>query len=251
MTDLVECSQSGRVLTITFDREPQLNALTHDMYAAVADGLDLAQTDETIRAVVITGKGEAFTAGNDLGEFAKPMPAGKPPVVRFLETLRDIEIPVLAAVNGPAVGVGLTMLLHCDLAFASETATFSAPFTRVGLVPEAGSSLLLPQAVGMAMANDILLAGRTLDADQALSAGLISRVFKTEELLASAASTAQDMADLAPNAMKKSKLLVRSSRDLVIKQMADESRHFADQLKSPEFTESVAAFLEKRSPQFS
>lgn len=251
MTDFVECSQSGRVLTISFDREPQLNALTHDMYTAVADGLDLAQTDETIRAVVITGKGEAFTTGNDLGEFAKPMPAGKPPVVRFLETLRDVEIPVLAAVNGAAVGVGLTMLLHCDLAFASETATFSGPFTRVGLVPEAGSSLLLPQAVGMAMANDILLAGRKLGADQALSAGLISRVFKPEELRDGTASVAQDMADLAPNAMKKSKLLIRSSRDLVIKQMADESRHFANQLLSPEFTESVTAFLEKRSPQFS
>ncbi|MEP3224716.1 MAG: enoyl-CoA hydratase-related protein [Parasphingorhabdus sp.] len=250
MTDLIESQTVARVLEIAFNREAQLNALTHEMYDAIADCLDNAKADENVRAVVITGRGTAFTAGNDLGDFAKPMPKGKPPVVRFLETLRDIEIPVIAAVNGPAVGVGLTMLLHCDLVFASDTAVFSAPFAQVGLVSEAGSSLLLPQAVGMALANDIFLTGRRLNAQEALAAGLISRIADPETLLSMAIETAQKVAHLAPGAVQKSKQLVRNSKELIITQMANESLHFAAQLQSSEFSESVAAFLEKRPPEF-
>lgn len=246
----IDIETAGRVMVLTINRPEQLNALTHDMYAGLADGLDQATENAALRSVVITANGGAFTAGNDLNDFAKPMPAGKPPVVRFLETLRDFEKPILAAVNGPAIGVGLTMLLHCDLAFASEVATFRAPFAHVGLVPEAGSSLLLPRALGNAWANDILLAGRTLTAAEALSAGLISRIFPATDLLHGTLAVAEDIARQAPTAMLKSKALIRNGRDLIKEQMARESADFAAQLQSAEFTEAVTAFTQKRDPVF-
>lgn len=250
MTGRVLSERRGRSLVLTLNRPEQLNALSHDMYAALADGFDIASQDGEIRAVVITGAGAAFTAGNDLGDFSRPMPAGKPPVVRFLETLRDFEKPVVAAVNGPAVGIGVTMLLHCDVVFASDAATFRAPFAHVGLVPEAGSSLLLPRALGMAMANDMLLAGRTLSASEALSGGLISRIASPAELLSLTMHVAADVAAQAPGAMKASKALIRAGREAVAEQMAREGAIFAQQLRSAEFREAVSAFLEKRPPNF-
>ena len=250
MTDHVRVERIERVLAITLDRPAAKNALTHDMYTAVADGLADADGSAQIRCVVITGEGDAFTAGNDLGDFAKPMPAGTPPVVRFLETLRDIDTPVIAAVNGVAVGVGLTLLLHCDLAFASENATFSAPFARVGLVPEAGSSMLLPRALGNAWANDILLAGRTLTSTDALVAGLVSRVVPLEDLRDLAIRVANQIASFAPNAVRESKRLIRADRNLIVECMGRESEVFWGQLGSKEFSESALAMKEQRAPVF-
>ena len=162
MTELVKIERDARVLSITLNRADKKNALTHAMYVAMADALELAHDDAQIRCVIISGAGDTFTAGNDLGDFAAGLPEGKAPVRRFLETILGCDKPIMAAVNGPAVGLGLTMLLHCDLAYASETATFRAPFPHIGVVPEAGSSLLLPAAVGIAWANDIFIAGRVL-----------------------------------------------------------------------------------------
>lgn len=250
MTEHLEIELHDRVLVIRFNRPDSLNALTHAMYSAAADGLERAASDAAIRAVVITAHGDAFTAGNDLNDFARPMPKGKLPVMRFLEALRDAPKPVIAAVNGQAIGIGLTMLLHCDLAFAADTATFRAPFPQVGVVPEAGSSLLLPRALGMAWANDILLAGRTLSAEEALMAGLISRVYAAEDLWPSTLETATAIAGQAPNATRKTKELIRAGRDAIAEQMARESVHFAAQLESPEFAESVAAIKEKRPAIF-
>lgn len=250
MGNHVRVEVDARVMTITLDRPDVKNALTHDMYCAIADALIEADDSGEIRCVVITGVGDAFTAGNDLREFAQGMPEGEPPVMRFLEALRDMDTPVIAAVNGVAVGVGLTMLLHCDLAFASENATFSAPFPRVGLVPEAGSSMLLPRALGTAWANDIILAGRTLTATDALVAGLVSRVVPAEELPDLAHEVAGRIASFAPNAMRESKRLVRSDRDRVIEQMNRENEVFLPRLKSAEFAEVAAAFKEKRAPEF-
>lgn len=250
MTEHVTVERQDRVLVIRFNRPAQLNALTQAMYGTIADGLEEAANDDALRAVVLTGNGDFFTSGNDLNDFATSAPKGKPPVIRFLEALGSAPKPVIAAVNGPAIGVGLTMLLHCDLIFASETATFRAPFVHVGVVPEAGSSLLLPQAVGMALANDIFLAGRTLTANEALSAGLISRVYSAETLLEETLATAQEVAHLAPNAIRKTKQLVRSGHDTVRRQMELELPLFAEQLQSPEFAESVAAIKEKRAPHF-
>ncbi len=249
MTDHFRIETHGRVLAVGLNRPEQLNALTHEMYTAISNGLDAAAADSQIRAVVIHALGPAFTAGNDLGDFSRPLPK-HPPVVRFLETLRDFEKPVIAAVNGPAVGIGVTMLLHCDLAFAGASATFRAPFAHVGLVPEAGSSLLLPQALGMAWANDLLIAGRTLTADEALCAGLVSRVLADDALLETSLEVATDVAAQAPTAMRHTKALVRGGRDAIMEQMKRESAHFANQLKSSEFSEAAAAFVGKRAPNF-
>ncbi len=250
MTNHIAVAREGKVLTITINRPEQKNALSHAMYAAMADALEKAQTDDQIRCVVITGAGDVFTAGNDMGDFAAGMPEGTPPVVRFLSALRDVEKPVVAAVNGPAVGVGLTMLLHCDLSFASDTATFAAPFAKLGLVPEAASSLLIPSSLGTAWANDILLAGRKLEAEDALKAGLISRVFPADELLAETMTVAHNVAALAPTAMKESKRLIRGRQEEVKQQMLAEAEVFGAQLRSPEFAEAAAAFMEKRAPVF-
>ncbi len=252
MTDQIKTTQDGHVLTLTIARPERKNALTQAMYGAMADAIVSANTDKSIRAIIITGEGDLFTAGNDLGDFASDMErkTGKPPVQRFLEAIRDAEKPLIAAVNGPAIGVGLTMLLHCDIAYASETADFRAPFTQLGLVPEAGSSLLLPATVGNSMANEILLAGRILTAEEALACGLVSRVVPAAQLLPEAGKTAQKIAASAPSAILKSKALIRGNRDAVANRMAAESKAFAEQLQSPEFAEAAAAFAQKRKPVF-
>lgn len=250
MTSLVKTERDSRVLSITMNRAEKKNALTHDMYAAMADALQLAQDDAQIRCVIITGDGDTFTAGNDLGDFAAGLPEGKPPVVRFLESIVHCDKPVMAAVNGPAVGVGLTMLLHCDLAYASDMATFRAPFPHLGVVPEAGSSLLLPASVGTAWANDIFIAGRVLNAAEALSAGLVSRVFPAAALLPECRAIAARIAAQAPNAMRGTKRLVRSNRPAVIARMEEEGALFNAQLKSPDFMEAAMAYMQRRLPNF-
>ena len=250
MTDHITRHQDGYVLTLTIARPERKNALTQAMYGALADALVAADSDPSIRVTIITGEGDMFTAGNDLGDFSSGMPAGKPPVQRFLEAIRDLQKPLLAAVNGPAIGVGLTMLLHCDIAYASETANFRAPFTQLGLVPEAGSSLLLPATVGNSMANEILLAGRILSAAEALDCGLVSRVVPAADLHAAITACASAIAASAPTAIRQSKRLIRLNKKAIRDQMAAESIVFADQLKSREFREAATAFAEKRKPVF-
>lgn len=250
MTEHVSVSLENRVMKIQLTRPEAKNALSHAMYTAMAEGLEQAQASNDIRCVLLTGSEDSFTAGNDLADFAADMPEGEWPVMRFLNTLRDMDTPVLVAVNGLAVGVGVTLLLHSDLAFASTEASFAAPFTKIGLVPEAGSSLLLPMALGNAWANDMLLANRKLDAQEALLAGLVSRVLPAQELMATATDVAENIASLAPGAISASKRLIRNNREGIIAQMQAEGEIFAAQLKSPEFAESVAAMMEKRAPNF-
>ncbi|WP_370236766.1 MULTISPECIES: enoyl-CoA hydratase [Henriciella] len=252
MTEHITTAIADRILTITINRPERKNALTQAMYGAMADALNGANDDKAVRAIILTGEGDLFTAGNDLTDFASDMDrkTGKPPVQRFLEAIRDAEKPVIAAVNGPAIGVGLTMLLHCDIAYAADTANFRAPFTQLGLVPEAGSSLLLPATVGNSMANEILLAGRIVSAEEALACGLVSRVLPAGELMAAALDCAGRIAASGPTAIRKSKALIRGNRDAVAARMAEEGQHFAEQLKSPEFAEAAAAFAQKRPPVF-
>ncbi|KCZ49442.1 enoyl-CoA hydratase-related protein [Hyphomonas pacifica] len=250
MSEHIIESLEDRVLTLTLNRPERKNALTQAMYAALADAINGANDDKGVRAIIITGAGEMFTAGNDLTDFASNMDDGEPPVARFLSAIRDAEKPLIAAVNGPAIGVGLTMLLHCDIAYAADTADFRAPFTALGLVPEAGSSLLLPLTVGNSMANDILLAGRILTAEEALASGLVSRVLPAGDLLAAAQKTAAAIAASAPTAMRRSKGLIRANRDAVKARMDAEGKIFAEQLKSPEFAEAASAFAQKRKPVF-
>ncbi|MDQ2091496.1 enoyl-CoA hydratase-related protein [Marimonas arenosa] len=251
MSENIRIGREGRVVTLTIAREDKKNALTQAMYGALADALLAYGESDNDRALVITGAGDMFTAGNDLKDFARgDREIEEPPVWRFLNAIRDCPKPVIAQVNGPAIGVGLTMLLHCDLVYAGRSATFSAPFVKLGVVPEAGSSVLLPAAVGMAMANDILLAGRVLDVEEALRAGLVARVFDDAALDAEVGRVAAAVAMAAPRAMRLSKALIRSGRDAVAEQMAREAKHFAAQLQGPEFAESVAAMAEKRLPDY-
>jgi enoyl-CoA hydratase/carnithine racemase len=168
-----------------------------------------------------------------------------------LNAISSCPKPIIASVNGLAIGVGLTMLLHCDLVYAGESALLSAPFVSLGLVPEAASSLLLPQAVGPAVANDIFLTGRRLTAQEAHDYGLVSRVFPDDALAEGVAEIAQNVAASSPTALKRSKALIRHELDHIRAHMATEGKAFGEQLRTPDFAESVAALKEKRRPNYS
>lgn len=251
MTDYIRIEQGDRLITVTFNRPEKRNAITQEMYQAMADAVNGYAADNENRALMITGVGAGdgayFTAGNDLQDFAMGSRSeGLPPVVQFLHAIKDCPKPLIAAVNGPAIGVGLTLTLHCDLVYAAQSATFSAPFVKLGLVPEAASSMLLPAAIGMAAANDVFMTGRTLTSDEALRMGLVSRVFDDGDFHACALELARTVADAAPNAMRHAKALVRSQNAAITERMNAESEIFATQLQSPEFSESVAAMMAKR-----
>lgn len=251
MTENITFNTVERVTTMTISRPAKRNAITQDMYAAMADALEEYARSDDSRAFVITGAEDYFTAGNDLQGFASgPRGDEVPPVARFLAAVSTCPKPLIAAVNGPAIGVGVTMLLHCDLIIATDTATFSTPFVQLGLVPEAASSLLLPATVGMAVANDMLLANRVLDADEAVRFGLVSRVCPFADLKVETGKVAAQLANAAPNAMLKSKSLIRQGQEQVAAQMEKESVLFAEQLSSPEFAEVIAARMQKRMPDF-
>ncbi|MAP94139.1 MAG: enoyl-CoA hydratase [Ponticaulis sp.] len=250
MTEFIKVEHQEKVCVITISRPEAKNALTQDMYGAIADALVDADSRSDVRAVLLRADGDIFTAGNDLRDFQSGKSDGEPPVGRFLRAIRDVDVPFLIAVNGAAIGVGLTMLLHADIVMASETASFKAPFAQIGVVPEAGSSLLLPQAVGLAWANDILLTGRSVTAEEALSIGLISRVYPADQLDGEAHKLAHQIAAMAPNAMKESKRLIRASRETIAAQMDKELVVFGRQLQSAEFKEAATAFFEKRPPVY-
>ena len=251
MSEHIKITRADRVVTLTIDRQDKKNALTQAMYGAMADALEAYAKSDEDRAFVITGAGEMFTAGNDLTDFAKGDREEKvPPVWRFLGALSTCPKPVIAAVNGPGIGIGLTLLLHCDLVYGGERATLGAPFVKLGLVPEAASSMLLPAYVGMAIANDILLAGRTLSAAEAERFGLVARVFDDADLKAEVGKIAAGVAASAPTSLRLSKDLIRHQREAVATHMAAEGKLFAAQLQAPEFAESVAAVMQKRAPNY-
>lgn len=259
MTEHVIVTLDKGVQTLTLNRPDKKNALTPEMYGALADGIERAERDPAIRVTLITATGDAFTAGNDLGDFAKagqtPVddePAEKPHVTRFLENIAAAEKPLVAAVNGLAVGVGVTMLLHCDLVYAGASATFQMPFVNLGLVPEAGSTLLLPRLIGMQKAGDLLFTGKKIGAEKAEALGLVAEVFPDNALSGEAAARAQALAAKAPNAVKITKALLKGKdRELVAAQVRAEARHFGTQLRSAEVKEAISAFFEKRPADFS
>ncbi len=255
-SDHIQVHKDAGVLTLTMNRPEKKNALTQDMYAALADNVVAAQSDPEVRVVLLTGTGDSFTAGNDMGDFAGSGDETRgenelPPVGRYLQAILNAEKPIVAAVNGLAIGVGVTMLLHCDLVYASPNATFQTPFVNLGLVPEAGSSLLLPKLIGTQKANDMFLLGTKVSADEAEKMGLVCSLFDEEALLDEASSRAKALAAKAPNAVKLTKQLVRQDHENVAQQMADESVHFSAQLKTAEFAEAAMAFAERRAPDFS
>ncbi|GAA1680950.1 MULTISPECIES: enoyl-CoA hydratase-related protein [Mycobacteriaceae] len=245
--DLIAVERTGHVTIIRMNRPHKYNAITQDMYAALAEALLAADRDTEVRAVILTGSGAAFSAGNDLHDFALD-PDGLAPVQQFLRAIAGIAVPLIAAVNGLAVGVGVTMLLHCDLVYADPAATFQTPFVDIGLVPEAASTLLLPQLIGARRAADMLLGGRKLTADEAAAWGLINEVSAAP--LEKAITVGTALAAKAPGAARNTKTLSRSTNRAVLTRMREEETAMAAQLESAEFTEVLAARRDKRPPVF-
>lgn len=242
-----------RVMTLRFDRPARKNAITAEMYAALADALTLAEQDAGVRVIVLAGHVDAFTAGNDLEDFMQRPPAGDDaPVFRFLRAVSTFPKPIIGAVSGLAVGIGTTVLLHCDVVYASETARFSLPFVQLGLCPEAASSLLLSQVVGTRKATELLMFGEPFDAPQALAMGLINAVVPVAELEPAVKARASRLAALPAPALRATKMLMKAQQaESIAQQIALEVDVFGRMLRQPAAREAFAAFFEKRSPDFS
>lgn len=252
MTQPVEISRDGAVLVLRLRRPDKKNAITAAMYAAMADALAGLERDDTLRAALITGSDGLFTAGNDLTDFLQNPPAGEDsPVFRFIAALPRADKPLVAAVDGPAVGVGTTMLLHCDLVYVTARARLQVPFVNLGLLPEAGSTYLLPRLIGHARAAELVMLGEPIDGEAAVRLGIASRVVAPDELEATALAAARALADKPPAAMRITKQLLKSDRPAVEAAMRREGEEFIRRLRSAEAREAFAAFLEKRKPDFS
>lgn len=245
--------KKDRVLRIEIARTDRRNALTQDMYRAMSQALAEADADAQVRAVLIHGTRDCFTAGNDLKDFLERDPhAGPADSFRFISALPGVAKPLVAAVGGPAVGVGTTMLLHCDLVYASPGARFQMPFVPLGLVPEAASSLLLPMIAGYQRAAELLLLGQPFSAEKALAAGFVTEIVPEDGLLEYARNAAAAVAALPPASVRLTKqLMKRTLREAIGAQMQEEGRIFAERLQSGEAKEAMTAFFEKRKPDFS
>jgi len=256
MTDHILIEKSAGVLTLTMNRPEKKNALTRAMYQAMGDAIDQAELDKDVNCVLIQANGDMFTAGNDLSDFAAVNAGdaaasdarrdGNP----LLAALGRAKTPLVAAVNGRAVGVGTTMLLHCDLVYVAENALLTTPFVNLALVPEAASSLILPNRIGHARAFSMFVLGEAVDAGKAVAWGIANEVVPLADLRAKARAAAEAVAARPPAAVAITKALMRDQA-AIVRQMDDESVHFAAQLKSPEAKEAFAAFAEKRAPDFS
>jgi enoyl-CoA hydratase/carnithine racemase len=238
--------QEGNILVLSFNRPEKMNALTRSMYAGLAKGLNEAAGDFGIRAVIITSESQHFTAGNDISDFMdNPPTSDSSEVSQFLESLLNFPKPLIAAVNGNAVGVGTTMLLHCDVVVASPAAKFSMPFASLGLVPEAGSSFLFPQLVGYQRAARIFMTGESFDAPMAVEMGLATSI--ENDPMAQAMKIAQQIADQPPQAIINTKALLKArSHDAVAAVMKAEFEIFAMALQSDEAMEAFMKFMSKK-----
>lgn len=249
MSEDIERIEQGGIIEIHMDRPDKKNALTAAMYRAMTDALADASARPDIGVVLFAGRGDAFSAGNDLTDFTRG-PEGGQAAFEFIQAIAAFEKPIVAAVQGLAVGLGTTMLFHCDLVYAAPDARFIMPFVNLGLVPEAGSSLLAPAILGHAKAAAMLLLGDPMDAQTADQAGLISAIIPAADLLAHARSKAAALMAKPPQALAATRRLLRGDRSSLQARMAEEAALFATMLKSPEAQEAFAAFLEKRPPDF-
>ena len=254
MTDHIKTELNDGVLTVTLARADKKNAITQAMYAALSEATERARTDDAVRVLMFRGEGDSFSAGNDIGDFiALGSQAGQPtdmPVFRFLKALADLDKPVVAAVRGRAVGIGLTLLLHCDMVVVAEDALLSAPFINLALAPEAASSMLLPAVLGHQRAFEIFALGEPIDGRTAVAWGLANRAVAADQVEAVAAELAGKLAARAPNSIRKTKRLMRDAERLW-ELMQREGEAFGSQMKSPEAMEAFMAFTQKRAPDFS
>jgi enoyl-CoA hydratase/carnithine racemase len=252
MTDILNHFDQG-VMTLTFNRVDKKNSITSAMYAALADALEQAEQDAAVRVVVFQGHETIFSAGNDIADFLNNPPASQDsPVFRFLRNIAAFPKPVIAAVAGPAVGIGTTLLFHCDLVYAGDNAAFSMPFVNLGLCPEAASSLLVPQMMGYHRAAEALLMGEPFMAEAAQEVGLVNRVVPPLELNNYAQAQARKLAAKPITSLTATKRLMKQGQAAQIKaQMAEEGASFGRMLQEPAAKEAFGAFMEKRKPDFS
>jgi len=246
-------SLANGILSLSWNRPQKKNALTQEMYGLAADAFNAARDDRRVRVVLLSGGQDCFTAGNDLKDFQNnPRSDEESNVVRFLRQISTFNKPLVAAVNGPAVGVGTTMLLHCDMVVAASSAVFSLPFARLGLCPEGASSYLLPRIAGPRRAAELLMLGENFDAECALEWGIVNRVEEADQFLAAANVIAKQLASMPPASMRTTKQLLKASQAGEIAQtLTAELEHFGAMLESPEAAEAMQAFFEKRAPDFS
>jgi enoyl-CoA hydratase/carnithine racemase len=247
----VEITRDGAVEVLRLARPEKKNALTAAMYAALADALAAGESDGGVAVHVITGSGGAFCAGNDIADFQEAARTGLADTLRFIRLLPKLEKPLVAAVAGPAIGIGTTLLLHCDLVYAAETAMLATPFVDLALVPEAGSSLLLPARVGHARAYAMLALGEPMTAAAAHAAGLVNAVVPEADLEKTALGAARRLAAKPPEALRLTKRLMRGDPAPLAARIEEEIELFRQRLASAEAREAFAAFLEKRKPDFS
>ncbi len=250
----ISTSKANGILNIEFNRPEKKNAITAAMYQMMADALRDAEGDASVRAILFTGKPEVFTAGNDLEDFMKSSTQGAisdRPVAQFMHNLSHAAKPVVAAVAGNAIGIGTTMLLHCDLVYAAENAKFALPFAQLGLCPEFSSSMLLPQLAGYPRAAEKLLLGEAFSAQEAYDMGLVSRVLPLNDLTAFVNSQAAKLAALPASSLRVTKSLMKAAQNTAIDaRMQEENKHFGAMLATPEAKEAFAAFFQKRKPDF-
>lgn len=250
----IEVEHDGAVLRIAINRPEKKNALTADMYDALAEAVESAESDPAVSVLLLCGKGEAFTAGNDLEDFMRKPWQGQavPPAVRFIRAVAGAKKPIVAAVHGLAVGVGTTILLHCDLVYAAEDTRFMMPFINLGIVPEAASTVLLPLLIGPQRAAELFLLGAPLTAQRAYEMGLVNAVLARDALLPTAFGVAQQLAEKPKGAVLACKeLMKRAYRAEVERALSEEVEIIRERLDSPETREALSAFLEKRKPDFS
>ena len=248
MSEDIQRTLADGILELRLTRPDKKNALTNAMYDTMTAALAEASADPAIVAVLISGAGDAFCAGNDISGF---LPANRTnSAMLFIRAIAGFDKPLVAAVQGLAVGVGTTMLLHCDLVYAAPGTRFTVPFTKLGIVPEAASSLLLPQRVGAAKAAAMLLLGEPIDAEAAERAGLVTAIVAADDLLAHARAKALALTAMPPRALAETRRLMRGDRSAIEARLGEEETAFAAALAGAEAQEAFTAFLEKRAPVF-
>lgn len=255
MTTGVSVTRDGRLNILRINRPEKKNALTRSMYQSLSDAIESGDSDRAIAVHMITGSNGMFTAGNDIKDFLEAGARTKETghvdeVVRFIRLLPLIKKPLIAAVDGIAIGIGTTLLFHCDLVYATPTATFATPFLDLGLVPEAGSSLLMPRAMGYQRSFEMLVLGETFSAARGREAGFVTEIVAAEALEMTAVKSAQRLAAKPPEALAIARKLLRGDPAELSARVDEEAKAFEQRLKSPEAREAFQAFLEKRAPRF-
>jgi enoyl-CoA hydratase/carnithine racemase len=249
---VIRSSVEGRIADIELARLDKKNAFTGEMYASLATALSTADADANVRVVLLHGTSDCFSSGNDVNDFLKRDPVAGSPAVKLFDVLPGLKKPVVAAVGGPAIGIGSTLLLHCDLVYAAPNARFQLPFVPLGITPEFGSTYLLPLLAGYQRAAELLLLGQPFSADKAKEVGIVSQIFPENELLQKAKEAAKALAALPPESLRLTKQLMKKRYGAALGEtIREETKIFTERLSSPEAKEAMSAFLEKRKPDFS